>query len=130
MMDIASREDLVILVNTFYDRVKVDEVIGHIFNSIIGNDWSVHLPIMYTFWNTVLFGAEGYKGQAIGKHIEIDQKIPLQPQHFDRWIELWNDTVDALFEGPNATRIKEKALTMLQLIQFKVTASRTGKSLY
>jgi hemoglobin len=130
MMDIISKEDLVILVNTFYDRVKADEVIGHIFNTIIGDDWSVHLPIMYSFWNTVLFGEEGYKGQAIAKHIEIDRRIPLRQEHFDRWISLWRDTVDAMFEGPNATRIKEKALTMLQLIQFKVTASRTGKSLY
>ena len=130
MADITSREDLVTLVNNFYDRVKVDEVIGHIFNTIIGDDWSVHLPIMYTFWNTVLFGAEGYKGQAIGKHVEIDRKIPLRPEHFERWISLWRETVDDLFEGPNATRIKEKALTMLQLIQFKVEAARTGKSLF
>src|SRR5690349_16262689 len=82
--DIASKDDLVALVNTFYDRVKRDDVIGHIFNTIIGDDWSVHLPIMYTFWNTVLFGEEGYKGQAVGKHIEIDRKIPLEAEHFER----------------------------------------------
>lgn len=130
MADITSKDDLIVLVNTFYDRVRRDELIGHIFNTIIGDDWSVHLPIMYTFWNTVLFGEEGYKGQAVGKHVEIDRKIPLQPEHFERWISLWRDTVDSLFEGPNAVRIKEKALTMLQLIQFKVDAARTGKSLY
>lgn len=130
MTDILSKDDLVLLVNTFYDRVRRDEVIGHIFNTIIGDDWSVHLPIMYTFWNTVLFGAEGYKGQAVGKHVEIDRKIQLQPAHYERWISLWRNTVDHLFEGPNATKIKDKAQTMLQLIQFKVEASRTGKSLF
>lgn len=130
MADILSKEDLVVLVNTFYDRVKRDEVIGHIFNTIIGADWSRHLPIMYTFWNTVLFGAEGYRGQAVGKHIEVDRRIQLHPEHYERWISLWRSTVDHLFEGPNAEKIKEKAQTMLQLIQFKVEASRTGKSLF
>lgn len=128
--DILSKDDLVILVNTFYDRVRRDNVIGHIFNTIIGDDWSVHLPIMYTFWNTVLFGAEGYKGQAVGKHVEIDRKIQLHKEHYDRWIGLWRDTVDQLFEGPNANKIKDKAQTMLQLIQFKVEASRSRKSLF
>ena len=128
--DIESKDDLVTLVNTFYERVRRDNTIGHIFNTIIGDDWSVHLPIMYTFWNTVLFGAEGYKGQAVGKHVEIDRKIPLEPAHFDRWILLWNDTVDTLYAGENAERVKAKALTMLQLIQFKVMAARSGKSLF
>jgi hemoglobin len=130
MHDIASKDDLVTLVNTFYDRVKRDEVIGYIFNTIIGDDWSVHLPIMYSFWNTVLFGAEGYKGQAIGKHIEIDRKIPLTEAHFERWISLWSDTVNALFAGAKAEQIKAKAATMLHLIQFKVAAARSGKSLF
>jgi hemoglobin len=85
---------------------------------------------MYTFWNTVLFGEEGYKGQAIAKHIEIDRKIPLQPEHFDRWISIWKATVDVLFSGANAEQIKAKALTMLQLIQFKVSAARSGKALF
>jgi len=130
LQDIESKDDLVTLVNTFYDRVKRDELIGHIFNTIIGDDWSVHLPIMYSFWNTVLFGAEGYRGQAVGKHIEIDQKIQLLPEHFERWILLWNNTVDSLFFGEKAEQIKAKALTMLQLIKFKVAAARGGKSLF
>jgi hemoglobin len=130
MEDIKDKEDLVLLVNTFYDRVKRDELIGPIFNTIIGDDWSKHLPIMYSFWNTVLFGAADYKGQAIGQHIAIDKKMPLGQEHFERWIGYWRDTVDSLYEGPNAMLIKEKAYTMLQLIQFKVEAARSGKSLF
>jgi hemoglobin len=85
---------------------------------------------MYTFWNTVLFGEEGYRGQAVGKHVEIDRKIQLHQEHYDRWISLWRETVDHLFEGPQATNIKEKANTMLELIRFKVETARTGKSLF
>ncbi|MEO6833530.1 MAG: group III truncated hemoglobin [Chitinophagaceae bacterium] len=127
--DIENKEDLVTLVNRFYTDIRQDELLGPIFNSIIGDDWSKHLPIMYTFWNSVLFGAESYKGQAIGKHIEIDRKIRLEPAHFERWIALWNKKVDELFEGKNAELIKVKAATILQLIQFKVEYSRSGKLL-
>ena len=130
MRDIESKADLELLVNEFYRHVRTDDVLGPIFNTIIGDDWSHHLPIMYTFWNTVLFGAEGYKGQAVGKHVEIDRKMPLNEEHFERWISMWQQTVDRLFEGDNANRIKDKANTMLQLIQFKVQASRSGKSLF
>jgi hemoglobin len=129
MEDIKGKEDIVVLVNTFYDRVKRDDLIGPIFNTIIGDDWSRHLPIMYSFWNTVLFGAADYKGQAIAPHINIDRKIPLEQHHFDRWITYWRDTVDQLYAGPNAELIKGKAYTMLQLIKYKVEAARTGKSL-
>ena len=127
--DIEGKDDLVVLVDAFYTVVRADDTLGPIFNTIIGDDWSKHLPIMYGFWNSVLFGAEGYKGQAVGKHIEIDRKMPLAPQHFERWIMLWDTTVDAHFEGEQAESIKAKALLTLKLIRFKVDAARSGKSL-
>lgn len=130
MHDITNLDDLIALVNTFYDRVRRDELIGPIFNTVIGENWDRHLPLMYSFWNSVIFGAEGYRGQAVGKHIQIDRQIRLLPEHYNRWISLWRDTVDALFEGEKATLAKERAQTMLQLIQFKVENARIGKSLY
>ena len=130
MHDITNLDDLIALVNAFYDRVRRDELIGPIFHTIVGDHWDRHLPVMYSFWNSVLFGAEGYRGQAVGKHIQIDRKITLLPEHYERWISLWRDTVDASFEGENAALAKQRAQTMLQLIQFKVERARSGKSLY
>ncbi|MBS1615785.1 MAG: group III truncated hemoglobin [Bacteroidetes bacterium] len=128
--DIRQREDLVLLVNTFYGRVRRDESLGPIFNSIIGDQWERHLNIMYGFWDSVLFGAEGYRGQAVGKHVQIDKKFRLESEHYERWISLWRIAVQELFEGPNATLIQERAQAMLQLIQFKVEYARSGKTLY
>ena len=117
------------LVNTFYDAAKQDPVLGPVFGAIIGDDWSAHLPVMYTFWDSVVFGLGGYKGQAVAKHIDIDRKMPLNEAHFGRWIGLWNATVDSLHAGPNAELAKSKANMMLQLIKFKVDYARsTGKS--
>ncbi len=130
MHDITGIDDLVPLVNTFYGSVREDSLLGPIFNTIIGDHWDRHLSIMYGFWNSVLFGVEGYRGQAVGKHVQVDRQIPLQQHHFDRWIQLWRQTVDALFDGEKAQLIKARAHTMLQLIQFKVEDARSGKSLY
>lgn len=118
------------LVNSFYDQAKRDPALGPVFNTIIGDDWSAHLPIMYTFWESVVFGLGGYKGQAVAKHVEIDRTIPLGEVHFERWMALWTATVDRMFEGPNADLAKSKANLMLQLIKFKVDHARSGKSLY
>ena len=47
--------DIKLLVNSFYDKVKADTVIGYIFNDIAKVDWEKHLPVMYDFWENVLF---------------------------------------------------------------------------
>ncbi|WP_367274609.1 group III truncated hemoglobin [uncultured Lutibacter sp.] len=50
MKDINNREDIELLVNKFYEKVKVDETIGYIFNEIANINWDKHLPKMYDFW--------------------------------------------------------------------------------
>lgn len=71
-MDITTRADIETLVNSFYDKVKKDEVIGYIFSENIGMDWSHHLPRMYSFWALILLEEPGYTGNTISKHIELE----------------------------------------------------------
>ena len=129
MEDIRSREDIEMLVNSFYDKVGKDDVIGYIFQQIIGNDWSHHLPIMYSFWETVLLNKAGYSGNPVKKHIEIDKKVPLQQEHYERWLQLWHETLDNLFAGEVAETAKIRAAAMMQLIDMKVQWAREGKSI-
>lgn len=129
LTDIENRADIELLVNTFYDSVKQDETIGYIFKDIIGDDWSHHLPVMYMFWETILLAKPGYMGNPIGKHIEIDRRIPLQQEHYDSWISLWDATVDKLFAGDVAEEAKKRAKLMIELIKTKVTAARSGKAI-
>jgi hemoglobin len=127
MKDIENRADIELLINSFYDKVRVDGKIGFIFNEIIGDNWSHHLPVMYQFWDMVLFSAPGYAGNPTRKHVEIDKKITLNKEHFDRWLELWNETVDKLYAGENAAQAKNRAMLMTNLIHIKIEASRDGK---
>jgi hemoglobin len=124
MYDIQSQGDVMLLINTFYDKVKKDDTIGSIFKEIIGDDWSHHLPVMYKFWDMVLLSKPGYEGYPTKKHTEIDRRIPLQKEHFDRWIALWDETIDHLFIGNVAMQAKEKAKLMSNLISIKVADSR------
>ena len=125
--ELEGEKDIELLVNSFYDRVKKDEQIGFIFNQIIGSDWSHHLPLMYKFWSSVLLNKAGYEGNAVKKHVDIDKKIPLEKEHFERWLQLWNTTVDDLFSGETAANAKNRAMLMAHLINMKVEISRGGK---
>lgn len=130
MKEITSHDDIVLLVNTFYDRARPDEIIGFIFNEIIGDDWSHHLPIMYSFWESVLFAKGGYSGNPIKTHIDIDKRTKLKDEHFARWAQLWEQTVDELFTGECATIAKKRATTMIALMQMKIKDAQDPKHIY
>lgn len=77
------------LVDTFYDTVRGDDLLGPIFTRHVA-DWSLHLPKMYDFWSTVVVRT----GRYAGRPLEAHERLPgLTPAHFDRWIALWAQTV-------------------------------------
>ena len=123
MEDITTTADVELLINTFYDKVKKDDTIGYIFNEVIGRDWSHHLPVMYKFWNMVLLTIPGYEGYPTRKHVEVNKQTPLKKEHFDRWLLLWDDTIDHLFKGEIADQAKTKAQLMANLIHIKIEES-------
>ncbi|NEM99632.1 group III truncated hemoglobin [Pontibacter burrus] len=114
--DIENEDDIKLLVDTFYDHVNQDELLGPVFNDFAKIDWEHHLPLMYNFWSTVLFGSMAYKGQPFPKHM----RLPIKREHFGRWVELFTQTIDALFEGVKAVEIKQKATSIAQVFQMRL----------
>lgn len=113
--DISNSEDIKLLINTFYEKVQRDDVIGYIFNDIARVNWSAHLPVMYAFWDFLLLGnADAYRGNPIQKHFDLHAKHPLKAAHFDRWLALFQSTVDELFEGSNADNAKFRAFAIAE----------------
>ena len=47
---ITQLEDIKQLVDTFYRRVREDELLGPVFEEKIQENWPRHLDIMYRFW--------------------------------------------------------------------------------
>ena len=126
--DIESSDDVRHLVDSFYDRVRRDEVLGPVFNTII-TDWSYHLPILYSFWEMILLGTGGYTGQVIAKHIAVHQQVPLGEAHFGRWLELWEETLAENFSGPRADEARKRAHLMMDLIKLKIGMWKPGSTL-
>jgi hemoglobin len=118
--DILNRSDIELLVNSFYDKVKTDPLIGHYFSKVIPVDWDKHLPVMYDFWENVLFFKGGFTGNPMLKHRIIHEKSPLTKNHFLQWMFLFDKSVDDLFKGPNAELIKESAQNISSIMQIKI----------
>jgi truncated hemoglobin YjbI len=45
-------------------------------------------------------------------HGELNEKTPLEPVHFSRWLEIFGSTVDRLFSGDRADFLKFRAEMM------------------
>lgn len=110
MHDIENTEDIKLLIDTFYGKVRTDDVIGYIFNDIAKVDWPQHLPKMYSFWEFLLLGKDTYQGNPIEPHRKLSQQVRLKEEHFDRWVKLFHATVDELFAGKNAEEAKNRSM--------------------
>lgn len=118
--EIESRMDIELLVNTFYEKVRANKVIGYIFNDIAKIDWKHHLPKMYSFWASILLGQHGFTGNPMQKHIQLSKQTTLTEVEFSEWILLFNETVDELFEGEKAEEAKIRAANIARLMIYKI----------
>ena len=75
--DILNREGIKMLVDSFYKKVLKDDIIGFIFTDTVEFIWEKHIPIMYDFWDSMLFHTAFYKGNPMLKHIALNKKIEL-----------------------------------------------------
>ncbi|MBX9448504.1 MAG: group III truncated hemoglobin [Taibaiella sp.] len=114
--DIQSLADIQLLVDTFYGKVQHDELIGPVFNERIRDQWPVHLQKMYSFWQTVLLDEHTYFGAPFAPHATM----PIEAEHFERWLSLFTDTLDALFRGAKTDEAKWRAEKMAKMFQTKL----------
>jgi hemoglobin len=118
--DIESKREIEILVDAFYSKVKTDELIGYIFTDIAQVNWEKHLPIMYSFFENMLFYTGSYTGNPMELHKHINRLFPLTAAHFARWNLLFNTSVDELFTGEKAELVKQRAKSISAVMQIKI----------
>jgi hemoglobin len=126
---IESREDVSLLVRTFYSKIRKDALLGPIFNGII-TDWETHLELLTDFWETNLFFKRKYFGNPMYVHIEVDKKVggSINELHFGTWINLWHETINDLFEGETAIVAKNRARNMATFIHLNIFNARNEAS--
>jgi hemoglobin len=118
--DIRNREDIAALVNAFYDKVKVNPVIGHFFSEVVNVNWEKHLPVMYDFWEGIVFGSPGYSGNPINVHKGVHALHAFTKTDFEEWLKLFYQTVDEMYSGEKAELIKQRATSIATVMQLKV----------
>lgn len=118
MQDIRYRNDVEKLVRLFYDKVQKDAVIGPHFAHV---NWEKHLPVMFNFWDTVLFFTGSYNGNPMASHKTLHSRMPMQPQHFERWKQLFVETVRENFAGEKAELAVSRAESISYLMEQKIT---------
>lgn len=118
--DIALKDDIKLLVDTFYNKVRADDCIGYIFTNIAKVNWEKHLPVMCSFFENMLFYTGTYTGNPMELHNHISRLFPLTKEHFERWESLFNQTIDELFEGEKAATAKQRAKRISAVMQSKI----------
>jgi hemoglobin len=105
---------LAVLVDTFYARVRADDMIGALFNDAI-HDWPEHLAKLAAFWSSVMLTSGRYKGQPVPAHAKHGARI--DPAMFERWLSLWAKTTDELFEADSAGALQDRANRIAESLQ-------------
>lgn len=116
LKDIQNLNDIKLMVDTFYGKVREDEQLKDIFNTVIQSRWPEHLEKMYRFWQTVLLEEHTYYGSPFVPHA----KLPVDATHFERWLQLFYETVDEKFIGERATRAKWQGQRMAEMFHSKI----------
>lgn len=118
--DIQNRADITLLIDSFYEKVRVHPDLGYIFSEIAQVNWEVHLPIMYNFWASLLLDEQSYQGNPMTKHIALSKRAPMTNKEFSAWLTLFHETIDTLFEGEIASEAKSRATQIAGLMEYKI----------
>ncbi len=103
------------LVNQFYDTVRKDTALQPVFEKAIGGNWAPHLERMVDFWSTVMLGTRDFQGNVYGKHMLLNG---VEPEHFHRWLELFEEAAYRLFEKEIADEFSIVAHRIANSLQF------------
>ncbi|MEQ8624957.1 MAG: group III truncated hemoglobin [Vicingaceae bacterium] len=114
--EITTLVDIKTLVDKFYEKVRNDELLKDIFNDRIQGKWPKHLEKMYRFWQTVLLDEHTYSGSPFLPHASM----PIEIEHFNRWIELFGKTLDENFNGEKAKEALKRAKMMAAMFHHKI----------
>ena len=94
------------IVRGFYAKIRTDDELGPIFESVVQGNWEPHLLKMMDFWSSVMLKTGRYNGRPLPKHRALTQ---VRPAHFDRWLELFRENAREVCTDDAAKRLIKRA---------------------
>lgn len=119
MKDIENREDIIQMVNSFYEIVRKDTRLGFLFDETAKVDWASHLPKMYDFWEDILFDKAIFSGNPMAKHQKLNQMSKLKAEDFDIWLTIFKSNIDKQFKGAVVEKAKQRAESIATITKIK-----------
>lgn len=111
--DLDTAEEIFEMVTRQYVDVTQDELLEPYFTFGPGfMDWQAHIGKVTDYWSHVLLYAPDYEIDVIEAHRPLHGQDPFTPELFDRWLQIFEDTVEGGWTGPNATRVVKRATGM------------------
>ncbi len=124
--DLEDRKDIEFLVDVFYNNVFKNDKLIPFFSGDLNIDFEHHKPIMVDFWEFILFQTPMvYMRNVMNPHLELNKKMPIKPEHFQAWINLFSETIDTYFEGPKTEQAKESAKTIGLTMEYKIKSLKS-----
>jgi len=105
------------IVHGFYAKVHDDAMLGPVFEEKI-TDWDHHLERMCMFWASVALASGAYDGRPMQKHLTLR----IDRNHFDRWLELFAETLSEYCETAAARHFMERALRIASSFEIGIAA--------
>lgn len=95
------------------------------FTDVAKIELNKHLPKMYNFWESILLGNPVYEGNPMRVHFPINEVVALEERHFNRWLQIWEETVHENFEGQNTETAIARALNIARIMHHKMMNPRS-----
>lgn len=121
--DLDSRGEIHDLVVEFYRAVVFDDLLGPLFEEVAETDWAAHIPKLIDYWCRILLGDLAYQGALLEAHREVHNREAFRTEHFDRWFQLWVESIDGRWSGPRAEQAKAHAEATAGLISRRLRGS-------
>lgn len=121
MRDIENREDILLIMRNFYDRLLKDNSINFFFTKATDVDQHLekHFELLADFWEQGLFLKGGYSNNMFQIHKDIHDKHPFSHEHFEIWLDHLYSSIDENFDGPNCDVMKKMSLNMATVMRIK-----------
>ncbi len=107
------------LVRAFYDRARHDPLIGPIFESEV-HDWEAHIGRMCAFWSSIALMSGRYHGQPMVAHLPL----PIDTPHFDRWLDIFAETVRDVCSPQAVAFFLERAHRIADSLEYGIAAQK------